>query len=64
MRSPCATSPSRTVLDVTLDAGRVVGIKDRSGDVARKRGDFKRRYESATTGQKIADAFSLDLELE
>lgn len=54
----------RTVLDVTLDAGRVVGIKDRSGDVARKRGAFKRRYESATTGQKIADAFSLDLELE
>lgn len=54
----------RTVLDVTLDAGRVVGIKDRSSDVAHKRGAFKRRYETGDVGQGIAEAFSLDLELE
>ncbi|MBT9155701.1 MAG: Penicillin-binding protein 4* [Firmicutes bacterium] len=54
----------KTVLDVTLEAGRVVEIKDRSQEVEAKRGAFKKHYESVNMLQAIDEAFSLDMDLE
>ena len=54
----------KTVLDITLQGGRVVHIEDRSKDIEKKRGAFKKHYESGNMIQTIADAFSLDMDLE
>jgi hypothetical protein len=51
----------KTVLDVTLQDGKVVAILDRSAEMEQKRGAFKKHYES---GNMIEEAFSLDMELE
>lgn len=57
-------SAFQTVLDITFDRGRIIDIKDRSEDMEKKRGAFKKRYDSGFIGQSILDAFSLDMELE
>ncbi len=54
----------KTVLDITLKNGKVVDIKDRSREMERKRGAFKKRYDSGNMLQMIKDAFSLDMDLE
>jgi hypothetical protein len=53
-----------TVLDITLKGGRVLEIKDRSEEMAQKRGAFKNRFHSGNILQTNAEAFSLDLDLE
>jgi hypothetical protein len=54
----------KTVLDITLKDGRVVEIKDRSEEMEKKRGAFKKAYESGEMTKSIEDAFSLDMNLE
>jgi hypothetical protein len=53
-----------TVLDITLKGGRILEIKDRSEEMAQKRGAFKSHYESGNILQTIDEAFSLDMDLE
>lgn len=54
----------KTVLDLTLEDGRVLEIKDRSQEMEQKRGSFKKRYESGKMTETIEEAFSLDMDLE
>ena len=54
----------KTVLDVTLDNGRITEIRDRSEEVAKIRGKFKKRFESEDSIDIIEKAFSLDMDLE
>ena len=54
----------RTVLDITLEEGRPVNINDRSKEMEKKRGEFKKRYESKRIEEQIDKAFSLDMDLE
>lgn len=54
----------KTVLDITLKDGRLVEIKDRSEEMEKKRGAFKKAYESGEMKKSIEDAFSLDMKLE
>jgi hypothetical protein len=54
----------KIVLDITLKNGRVVEIKDRSEEMEKKRGAFKKAYESGEMKKSIEDAFSLDMKLE
>jgi len=54
----------KTVYDITLENGRVVKMKDRSDDMEKKRGEFKKYYESGNLAKTIEDAFSLDMEIE
>ena len=53
-----------TILDIQIDNGKTIEIKDRSKEMEQKRGDFKRRYESGNIIEGINQAFSLDLDLE
>jgi hypothetical protein len=57
-------SAFKTVLDITLDGGRVVEVKDRSREMEQKRGSFKKRYESGDMMRGIQEAFDLDMDLE
>ncbi|MAF85722.1 MAG: hypothetical protein CL875_04515 [Dehalococcoidales bacterium] len=52
----------KTVYEITLEDGRVVKLQDKSKEMEEKRGAFKKAYE--TDGRTIADAFSLNMELE
>jgi hypothetical protein len=54
----------KTVLDITLKDGRLIEIKDRSEEMEKRRGAFKKAYESGELNKSIDDAFSLDLKLE
>ena len=54
----------RTVLDVTINNGKIINIKDRSADMEKKWGAFKKRYENGDVTETIEEAFSLDMELE
>jgi hypothetical protein len=54
----------KTVYDVTIENGRVVELKDRSKEMEKKRGAFKRQYETGNLVQGIEEAFSLDMDLE
>jgi hypothetical protein len=54
----------KTVLDLTLNDGRVVEIKDRSEEMEKKRGAFKKAFSSGEINKSIEDAFSLDMKLE
>jgi hypothetical protein len=55
----------KTVFDITLNTGVIVDIKDRSKEMEKKRGDFKKNYKSLSPGgHGIAEAFSLDMDLE
>ncbi len=57
-------SAFQTVLDITLKDGQVVEVMDRSQEMDRKRGAFRKHYESGLTHDKIEEAFSLDMDLE
>jgi hypothetical protein len=54
----------KTVYDITLQDGRIIDLKDRSKEMDVKRGAFKKRYELTHPVHAIAEAFSLDLDLE
>ena len=54
----------KEVYDITIEEGKIIDIKDRSEDVEKKRGAFKKRYESGNIIESIDIAFSLDLEFE
>lgn len=54
----------KTVLDITLKDGLLVEIKDRSEEIEKMRGAFKKDYESREMNKFIEDAFSLDMKLE
>jgi len=64
----------KTVLDISMKDGRVVDINDRSQEMERKRGAFKKYYESGFKSgwlpgdrdvvKRIEEAFSLDIDLE
>jgi hypothetical protein len=52
----------KTVYDITLKEGRVTNVKDRSKEIAQKRGNCKKNYESGNTIERIEDAFILDMD--
>ncbi|MFC1743349.1 hypothetical protein ACFL35_05090 [Candidatus Riflebacteria bacterium] len=54
----------KTVLDLTLEVGKVIHISDRSEEMRDKSGAFKKRYETGNLKQGIDEAFSLDMDLE
>lgn len=54
----------KTVLDITMKNGKVVEIRDRSQEMEKKRGAFKKHYESGNMVETIDEAFSLDMDLE
>jgi hypothetical protein len=54
----------KTVFDITLKEGQVVGVKDRSWEMEQKRDALKECYRSPARLEKILYAFSLDLDLE
>ena len=54
----------KTVLDITLKDGLLVKINDRSEEMEKKRGAFKKAYESGEMKKSIEEAFSLDMKLE
>ena len=54
----------KKVIDITLENGQVVELKDRSKEMAQKRGVFKKHYESGEITEEIEKAFSLDMDLE
>lgn len=53
-----------SVLDITLEKGKIIDVKDRSREMEQKRGAFKKRYESGNPLESIEQAFSLDMDLE
>ncbi len=54
-----------TVIDFTINEGTVEKVDNRSEEIAKKRGEFKRKYEDdPNIVDKIDDAFSLDMDLE
>lgn len=56
-------SAYKIVIDLSFEDGKLENINDRSFEVERMRGEFKKRYEAGGIKQKIGEAFSLDLEL-
>ena len=58
----------RTVYDITLENGRVVELKDRSSDMQKKRGKYRRYYrrliQIVRREDEISKAFSLDMDKE
>lgn len=50
----------KTVLDVKIENGKIVEVKNRSAEIEEKRKEFKKLYESVELGEAIAEAFSLD----
>ncbi len=54
----------KTVLDITLKDGHIIETIDRSEDMEKKRGAFKKHYESGDIFQTTAEAFNLDMDLE
>lgn len=53
-----------TVLDITINDGRLVKINDLSQEMEQKRGAFKKHYESGHISQTTYEAFSLNLNLK
>ena len=54
----------KNVLDISLKKGKVVGTVDRSLEMGKKRGAFKKHYYSGNMMKTIMEAFSLDMDLE
>jgi hypothetical protein len=54
----------KIVQDITLSGGKVVSVLDRSSEVEARRGEFKRRYESADIVDRLHMSFSRDMDLE
>ena len=57
-------SAFRVVLDITLFQGNVASINDRSADMEKIRGKFKKDYESGDITKTIENAFSLGMDIE
>ena len=57
-------SAFKTVIDFTIKNGKIILIKDRSAEMKKKRGAFKKHYESGNLMDTIEDAFSLDMDQE
>ena len=61
-------SAFKTVLDLTFEDGKLKEKKDRSREMKKKRGTFKKLYnkycKSGKIGQAVEEAFSLDMDLE
>ncbi len=55
----------KTVLDITLKDGQVIDINDRSKEIAKIRGAFKKRYESGDIDimSRITEAFDMSMDL-
>ena len=54
----------KTVFDIILREGQVVGVKDRSWEMEQKRDAIKECCRFPDRLERILDAFSLDLDLE
>ena len=61
-------SAFKTVLDLTFEGGQLKETKNRSREMKKKRGTFKKLYnkycKSGKIGQAVEEAFSLDMDLE
>jgi len=61
-------SAFKTVLDLTFEDGKLKEKKNRSREMKKKRGAFKKLYnkncKSGRIGQAVEEAFSLDMDLE
>lgn len=57
-------SAYKCVLDISLENGKVVDVRDRSAEMEEKRGAFKKRCDEGSAFQVVEEAFSLDLDLE
>ena len=57
-------SAFETILDLTFEDGRLIDVKDRSKEMEKIRGEFKKRYEGKDIIEGIDEAFSLDMDLE
>jgi len=55
-------SAYKIIFDLTLTEGKIIHVLDRSEEIEKKRGAFKKEYESNENPyQSIQDAFSLDM---
>ena len=58
----------KTILDVTFEDGQLKETKNRSREMKKKRGAFKKLYnehcKSGRIGQAVEEAFSLNMDLE
>ncbi|MEC4814524.1 MAG: hypothetical protein SAK29_14795 [Scytonema sp. PMC 1069.18] len=54
----------KTLLEFTFEAGKLVTMQDISAENAKKRGAFKKRFETGNLIQSIEESFSLDFEIE
>ena len=54
----------KTLLEFTFEAGKLVTIKDISAENAKKRGVFKKRFETGDSVQSIEESFSLNIDIE
>ena len=58
----------KTVLDLTFEDGKLIETKNRSNEMMKKRGAFKKLYnehcKSGKIGQAVEEAFSLNMDLE
>ncbi len=52
------------MIDFTLKDGHVEQVNDRSKEIAKKRGKFKKKYEASDIIERVDDAFSLDMDIE
>jgi len=61
-------SAFKTVIDLTFEDGQLKETKNRSREMKKKRGTFKKFYnkycKSGKIGQAVEEAFSLDMDLE
>ncbi len=61
-------SAFKTVFDLTFEDGQIKKTKNRSREMKKKRGAFKKLYnkycKSGKIGQAVEEAFSLDMDLE
>ena len=58
-------SAFKTVIDFSIENGKIIDINDRSDEVEKIRGQFHDKYNGSTNiVQRIDDAYSMDMELE
>ena len=61
-------SAFKTVIDLTFEEGKLKKTKNRSREMKKKRGNFKKLYnkycKSGKIGKAVEEAFSLDMDLE
>jgi len=51
-------------LDLYIENGQIIQIKDRSKYFKKKRGIFKKRYNSGKSSEMVEEAFSLSMDIE